>query len=80
MCLSMEDEGKDGEGFKLVTDSKRPNRISRAAPKKMLMGLNTENEYEKIEVDAVMDSGAFDTVCSLELVGGNEIKDTELSK
>ncbi len=46
----------------------------------MLMGLKTEDDYEQIQVDAMMDSGAYDTVCGTELIGGNEIKETEMAK
>ena len=37
-------------------------------------------EYEDITVDAVMDSGAFDTICPLEMIGGSEIRETKSSK
>ena len=39
-----------------------------------------EDEYEHVEVEGVMDSGAFDTICSKELIGGNEIRETKASK
>ena len=34
----------------------------------------------QISVDAVMDSGAFDTICPLEMIGGNELRQTKASK
>ena len=35
-----------------------------------MIGSAEQEEYEHITADAVMDSGAFDTICPLEMIGG----------
>ena len=35
-----------------------------------VIGSAEPQEYEDITVDAVVDSGALDTICSLEMMGG----------
>jgi len=39
-----------------------------------------ESEYEKVRVEGLMDSGAFDTIGPKGLMGGNEIRQTAASK
>ena len=49
--------------------------------KKMMMTINRgEDEYEHVEVNGVMDSGAYDAICPMELFGATEIKETGMSK
>jgi hypothetical protein len=41
---------------------------------------NNKDEYEDFAVDAVMDSGACDTITSLDIIGDNEVRETKSSK
>ena len=44
------------------------------------MAADTSGEYEHIRVEGMIDSGASDTRSQMELVGGNEVRETEMSK
>ena len=46
---------------------------------KAIMAVDTNDEYEYIRVEGMIDSGAFDTISQMELVGGNEVRETEMS-
>ena len=63
------------EEWKVVVGKKNEKR----SDDRMIGSLDQE-EYEQISVDAVMDSGAFDTICPLEMIGGNEVRQTKASK
>ncbi len=39
-----------------------------------------KDQYEEVTVDAIMDSGARDSTTSLDIIGGNEIRQTRASK
>ena len=45
-----------------------------------MIGSAEPEEYKHITVDAAMDSGAFDTICALDMIGGNEVRQTRASK
>ena len=45
-----------------------------------IIGSVEQEEYEDIVVYAVMDSGAFDTICPLDMIGGSEIRQTNALK
>ena len=45
-----------------------------------IIGSVEQEEYEQIQVDAVMDSGAFDTICRLDMIGGSTVRQTKASK
>ncbi len=47
---------------------------------KAIMAVDTSDEFEYIRVEGMIDSGALDTIRPMELVGGNEVRETETSK
>ena len=47
---------------------------------KSIMAVDTNDEYEYIRMEGMMDFGAFDTISPIELLGGNKIRETEMSK
>ena len=47
---------------------------------KAIMAVDTSDEYIYIRAGGMIDSGAFDTISLVELVGGNEVRETEMSK
>ena len=63
-----------------VVDKRKGKCNAKCCNKGKMIGSMEQEGYEEINVDAVMDSGAFDTVCPMELVGGNKIRQTEASK
>ena len=65
-------------GFKVV-QSRKNRKKSDEEMQKGLMAF-TKDEMETVKIDAVMDSGAHDTVCPKDMLGGNEIRQTEASK
>ena len=40
----------------------------------------SSEDMEEVCVDAIMDSGACDTITSMEVIGGNEVRQTKASK
>ena len=80
--MSLVSKDKPETEFKVVNrrKDKRDDRAILALNKRMRDLNPGECELEEIEVDGVMDSGAYDTICSDELMGGNEIRDTVASK
>ena len=73
------DEPKE-EDWTVVSRSKGKCNVKCCNRYGKMIGSMEQDEHEEIKVDAVMDSGAFDTVCPMELVGGNKIRQTEASK
>ena len=47
---------------------------------KSINAMNVNDEYEFVRVEGMIDSGAFETISPIELVGGNEIRGAEMSK
>ena len=47
---------------------------------KAIMAVDANDEYEYIRVEGMIDSGAFDTISPMELVGGNEVREAEMSQ
>ena len=47
---------------------------------KVIMTVDTNDGYEHITVEGVIDSGAFDTISPMELVAGTDVRETEMSK
>ena len=47
--------------------------------KEKVIGAVDMEEYENVHVEAIIDSGAFDTICPMEMVGGSELRQTEAS-
>ena len=48
--------------------------------KKEILSVGGINEDEWMEIEAIVDSGAIDTICPREMIGGNKITETEVSK
>ena len=67
----MEDDRE--EGFTTVK-SKKTKREER----KEILQITGNNEW--VQIDAVVDSGAIDTICPRGMIGGNELRETEISK
>ena len=56
-----------------MVDRNKKKCNTKCCAKSRMVGSMEKDEDEEIEVDAYMDSGAFDTVCPMNLVKGSDV-------
>ena len=68
--------------MKSCANKKKAERIKKSeeVKRKSVMTVEANEEYEHIRVEGMTGSGAFDTISPMELVEGNEFRETEVSK
>ena len=80
------EEDKEEGYTKVESRTEKKNRIksereSNSTKKaEEILQVKGQDEYEWVNVDAVVDSGAIDTICPKDLIGGNVIRETEISR
>jgi len=79
-------EGNCECGFSKVENKRdKKTRIREAAYKKNgipgeVFTVGNADEFEWMEIDAILDSGAVDTIAPKEMIKGNKIRQTDISK
>jgi hypothetical protein len=68
-------EGKRGEKVRIRENAYKGNQIPGG-----VFTVGNANEFEWMEIDAILDSGAVDTIAPKDMAKGNKIRQTHISK